>query len=667
VQGDNPDVEQADTLLRLNPEQRRAATYTGGPLLVVAGPGSGKTRVIAHRIGYRIRETHLMPRSMVAITFTHRAAAELRTRVDALTGEGLQVRVGTFHWMCNGLLRRHVGRIGYRPGFRLLGAREARVALRTALDRCGGRLPLPTAANAISAWKNGSSASIQAKKHQIPEGDLRAVAAAYRKELRAEGSLDLDDLLVESVRLLHDHEDVRKRYNLAIAELLVDEYQDTNPVQQQLLRLLAPHDGSIVVVGDEDQAIYSWRQAGSGTVGRFLQDFPDAQVITLDETYRSTKHILRAATSLIAQNRSPIEKRLRTANQAGERPICYVARDEKDEGSWIAGEIRARAERERGAWSEFAVLYRTNAQSRAIEDALVRAHVPYRILSGRSFYRREEIRAVVAHLRLAVDLADDSAAGFLLDRVRGIGSSRARAVRDAAARGRRPLSAVFLDGAQDLPIPADGRERLRAVGERVMRVASLRQSAPVQVAEEAIAAVREGLDCDLDYVDDDRREELEEFRTIVGELGERTTLRQMVERLSLQPGADETLEMVSLMTLHAAKGLEFPVAFLAGLEEGLLPHRRALEAMEDVEEERRLCYVGLTRAQRMLYFSYAHVRSVGGNRVRRTPSRFLAEIGQANVDTRFAGGRRRPLRLSVFDDAENARHPSGKRHHGDTG
>jgi DNA helicase-2/ATP-dependent DNA helicase PcrA len=641
VRVDIPADGAGRTLERLNPRQLEATTYAGGPLLVVAGPGTGKTRVIAHRIAHSILECGLPPESLLAVTFTNRAAAELRERVEALVGKRARIRTGTFHWMCAGLLRRHAGRIGYRGDFRLLTPRDARLALRGVLEPRGNSESMQAAAAAISARKNGSSISVEAQRHGIDERRLRIVAGAYQAALRRAGAMDLDDLLANSVRLLREHADVRRGCRRTISELLVDEYQDTNPVQQELLRLLAPLEGSIVAVGDPDQAIYSWRQAGGGTVQRFLGDFPRARVVTLEETYRSTKHVLRAATALIARNGKRTEVRLRTPNPAGERPVCYAARDDRDEATWIARQVRAACGQAGITWDECAVLYRTNAQSRVIEDALIREGIPYQILSGRRFYDREEIRTAVAYLSLALDAADDRAAAFLLGLVPGVGDARVAILSQAAAESRQPLSTVLQEGQLDAHLPADVREGVRRAGARVTRVVNRRRSAPEGVAEEAIAATIEGLDDGLASVDrGDACEQLAELRTIVRELGGRTTLRETVERLSPHDSQEVTPAQVSLMSLHAAKGLEFSVVFLAGLEEGLLPHRRALESLEEIEEERRLCYVGMTRARGSLHLSYARSRSADGGDHGASPSRFLAEMGSANVAMRFPSGAR---------------------------
>jgi DNA helicase-2/ATP-dependent DNA helicase PcrA len=654
VRADTPAIGPGGSLGGLNACQQEAATYTGGPLLVVAGPGTGKTRFLAHRIAHRIVDDGVAPESILALTFTNQAAAELRERTRVLAGADAKIRAGTFHWMCHGLLRRQSRMLGYRSGFRLLSPWEAREALRATLERRDERLPVRVAAAALGAWKNGSGLADEANRCGVEERLLAAIAADYEAALRASGVMDLDDLLVKSVRLLRENEDVRRRCQLPTAELLVDEYQDTNPVQQDLLRLLAPIDGRIVAVGDPDQAIYAWRQAGSGTVRRFLADFPQARVIALEENYRSTKHILRAASALIGHNRDRVDIRLRTENPAGTRAVCGVARDDRDQSLWIARELRTIVGAGRFAFDECAVLYRTNAQSRAIEDALVGEGIPHHILSGKRFYDRAEIRTVVAYMRLALDTRDDSAAAFVLGRVPGVGDATIGAMRESMTGAQMPLSSVLLESRLELPLPARVREGVRRTGALAARVVAVRRLAPGRVVEEAVAATEASLDDTPDPIDREATlEELAEFRAAVRELDDRTTLREMVQRLSREKDGAGAGARVSLMTLHAAKGLEFPVIFIAGLEEGLLPHRRALESAEGIEEERRLCYVGMTRARSLLYLSYARARPATEVTRERAPSRFLAEIGPGNLAMHFSGAARRRARAG--DDGLSAR------------
>jgi DNA helicase II / ATP-dependent DNA helicase PcrA len=626
-----------DPLAGLNSDQRKAAEHIGSPLLVLAGPGSGKTRVIVHRIAHRVSDG-TEPRRIVALTFTNRAAAELRSRIEVLLGVDAQmIRAGTFHAMCSSLLRRYAGRLGYRSDFALLNPREARAVLRSVLTEAGiaDQPLLLTFATAISASKNGAPPAAEAKRLGMSIQQVEEVMGAYQERLRARGALDLDDLLSLAQRLLETQEDVRRSCCKAIQELIVDEYQDTNPVQQRILALLQPSAGTVVAVGDEDQAIYGWRQAGSGAVERFHQAFPDARIIVLHDTYRSTKLILRAAEALIRHNPDRTEKRLRTRNDAGDRPVCFVAEDERGEATWIANEVSSLHDREEVTWHDVAVLYRINAQSRAIEDALLQAGIPYHVVQGQRFYDRPEIRTAVAYLRLAIDASDDAATGFLVGRLPGIGERRLGALEKAAEAAQLPLLA-FLHSTSQPPLPGSMRAQLVALADRTQAVRALRDRSVDEVVEAAVGAARTDVEIALAPGQvESALEDLDELGAAMRELNEPgTTLRNLVDRLTLDSGRDAAASGVNLLTLHASKGLEFSAIFISGVEEGLLPYWRSLQNASELEEERRLCYVGMTRARRYLRFSYAHSRFLGGHALSGTPSRFLAEIGPSHLDVR---------------------------------
>jgi DNA helicase-2/ATP-dependent DNA helicase PcrA len=499
-------------------------------------------------------------------------------------------------------------------------------------------------AAAVSAVKNGEPVTAIAARYGLTVEAIQAHLTAYDAVLRSRNALDLDDLLVMTVRALQVAE-VQAACRAAHDEVLVDEYQDTNPVQREIIRLLQPESGSVVAVGDDDQAIYSWRQADPTSMLRFGEDFPGAATIPLDETYRSTKLILRAAQSLVRRNTRRIDKHLRTSRPAGVRPVCYAAGDERDEARWIATQIEHFSRVEGVQPHEIAVLYRTNAQSRVIEDALVRSGIPYDVYSGRRFYDRDEVLDAAAYLRLALAADDDEAAARLIGRLEGIGPRRLQAVRAAAATTGRSLTAVLAESGS-LALPRGVIERLAALAERVERVRAQRSMAPPVLVDVAIEAVAGGLD---DLTDSERESALEtlvELRAIAAEVqAQRGTLPVFLQRLALAGDSGARQNGVHLMTLHAAKGLEFPVVFMPGLEEGLLPHRRSLDSPEALEEERRLCYVGMTRARDRLLLSYAQVRLIGGGALG-ARSRFIAEIGQANL---VREGSRRELPPRLFD------------------
>lgn len=619
-----------DSLAGLNADQLSAVLYWGGPLIIVAGPGSGKTRVITHRIAHRIAVDGIAPRRLLGLTFTNRAAGEMQQRIDTLVGPDAAIRLGTFHSVCSALLRRHAHRIGYRRDFRLLSPRESRAMLRSIVESfpSGSPAPMTAVAGAIAAVKNGRSVAHAARRHHMAPDSLSSLLAAYQARLRSAGSLDLDDLQHVAATLLASDEEVRALCRSGFDEILVDEYQDTNPIQQELLRLLWPLSGALTVVGDEDQSIYGWRQASAGTVERFKEQYPRAAVVTLHETYRSTKHILRAATSLIAHNTDRVEKHLRTSKPAGALPQCYAAADERDEADWIAAEIERLVSRNAAAYRDIAILYRINAQSRALEDALIGRKIPYHVLGSQRFYQRREIQAVVAYLRLALD-EDDEAAAFLLATVPGVGERRLEAVRSAAAEAHASLLDIMVTSG--LPLPGPVARRVACLHRRMESVARHRQEALGRVVEAGIAAVME--DVEAGALDADGAwETLDELRSVAQEFqSRRGTLRDFVDRLAMGADRDGREPGVALLSLHAAKGLEYPVVFLSGVEEGMLPYRRALERGDDLAEERRLCYVGITRAESLLYLSYAHVRLAAGQAMVGGASRFLAEMGVSNM------------------------------------
>lgn len=634
----------------LNEEQRRAVSHRAGPLLISAGPGSGKTRVIAHRLARRISTNEVAPDRLLAITFTNRAAREMEARVRAFVGDAPLLRIGTFHWACNAILRRH-GAGTISRSFRLLSPSEARIVLSDVTAslpaRERGRLP-----SAVSAVKNGADSVTAARRHGLDPDCIRIARDAYDRRLRNLNALDLDDLLLETARLLAQDEVIRQRCSSAYDEILIDEFQDTNPVQQTVVELLAPPSRTVVVVGDADQAIYGWRQADSGSVGRFLEAFPDASVIRLDRSYRSTKRILRAASSLIAHNAGRVGGDLRTTNPAGERPLCYAADDERDEAEWIAGEVERLADQGIDP-ANIAVLYRQNAQSRLIEDALVRHRLPYQVIGAQRFYERPVVQRAIAYLRLA-DGEDDSSAALLALGVRGVGARRLELLRERASSTGASLIDAMTSPGSGFPRPT--ALGLANVSNAVYRLRALRSGTLIDLVQGAIDCVANEMGADASIVQEAASEDLDELRSLVVELGPRTTLPGLLDRVSLgthqRPNAG-----VSLMTLHGAKGLEFPVVFISGLEEGLLPHRRSLDWDPEVEEERRLCYVGMTRAMRRLYLTYAHARLHSGSSSNGHPSRFIAEVAPGLMDMEVSPKRRARPRLASAAVGDAVTHP----------
>ncbi|HLJ67966.1 MAG TPA: UvrD-helicase domain-containing protein, partial [Chloroflexota bacterium] len=546
----------------LNEDQLAAVVHRGSPLLVLAGPGSGKTRLIVHRIAHRLAG-ELRAEEVVAITFTNRAAAELRHRLDALMGRPVDARVGTFHWMCARILRRHADRAGLPPNFSVLSPRQARALFRDVARELGYVEPgaWQALADAVSTWKNGGSWQAAGGADRIDPTAVQRVAERYTGRLRASRALDLDDLLWECRRMLEQDPELRVSLTRRIGELLVDEYQDTNPVQQAIVHLLAPDGGNVAAVGDDDQSIYGWRQASYTTMASFQRDFPNARIITLAQTYRSSKLILRAAESLIRHNRDRFEKNLRTAQPAGSRPRCYVAQDERDEAEWVATSVSEVRERPSLKWEEIAILYRVNAQARVLEEALVRRQIPYRVLAGRRFLERSEIRLCVAYLRLALDLADDAATRELLERVSGVGPVRVRRLAEEGSSRGLPLSQA-LAGAR--AVPAQLAAPLEALASRIRRVHECRLEALPVVLDNAIAATVEDLAGSLSRDElESAVEDIDELRSILTDMPrDLRTLRHLVDVLTLEEPTSGAAAGVNLLSLHAAKGLEFEAVFV---------------------------------------------------------------------------------------------------------
>jgi DNA helicase-2/ATP-dependent DNA helicase PcrA len=643
---------KGDLLAILNDEQREAATARDSAVLVVAGPGSGKTRVITHRIAHAICNRGVVPERIVAVTFTNRAAHEMMQRVETLLGSRVAARIGTFHWLGQSILRRHAHGIGWSRNFRLLTPREARaelLAVRRAIEPEAVR-PEPYLA-AVSALKNGMPAAAAARQFGIGLEALERVLESYDHRLRQIGAMDLDDLLAKTVHLLRKHPEVQTRCAAAIAELLVDEYQDSNPVQQELLTLLRPSAGTLLAVGDEDQAIYGWRQAGSGTVRDFRERFPGARLVLLRTSYRCSRRILRAASALIAHNEDRVDKHLKSSQPAGERSVVYAAVDARDEAEWIVAEIGRLSSVVGSRLEEIGVLYRTNVQSRAIEEALVQRNIPYTVRSGPRFYELPEVRTLAAVLRLAADAGDDDAALVLLDRVAGVGKRRQAQMREMAMA--RDVSLRELIASPDLPVPRSTRTYLSSLDGQLREVEGRRRG-PLDALVDSAIALASDMFPNRAVEEDDP---LEEIRGIARQGDLRGLgVRDLIDRMTLSGGGDQG-GGVSLLSLHSAKGLEFRAVFLAGVEEGLLPHRRSLESAATLEEERRLCYVGMTRARERLFLSYTHFRLLGAHASVGGASRFVAEILPANLALRSSRALTSKPRLLHVRPGQRVAHP----------
>jgi DNA helicase-2/ATP-dependent DNA helicase PcrA len=645
----------AGLLAALNPVQRQAVAHGAGPLLVLAGAGSGKTRVIAHRIAYLIAGG-VDPRRILAVTFTNKAAGEMAARVETLlraqpAGAGRPPLVATFHAACARILRAEIHHLGYPRSF-VVYDEDDRLAL--VRDCCrelqvDERILTPAGAVAqISRAKNQllEPAAVAAVARSPRDVTAARLYARYEARLRARGALDFDDLLGRTVELFDQHPAVLAYYRGLWQHVLVDEYQDTNAAQYRLLRQLTGGHQNLCVVGDPDQSIYRFRGADLRNILDFERDFPECRVVRLEQNYRSTGRILQIAASVIAHNQARKDKTLWTENAPGEPARLFRARDEVEEAQWVArtaGELRAAGVPLDG----IAVLYRTNAQSRVLEDAFRTAGVAYHLVGSVRFYERKEVKDAVAYLRLAVNARDDLAFRRALGTPpRGIGRVTLARIEDLSGRAGGALLAAAGAAAEEAG-GRTGRALAGFVG-LVERLAAL-AAAPAPLGERVAAVIeasglREALRREATVEAESRLENLDELVAAAQEFAGRPEggdLAGFLDAVALVSDVDELAEpraAVTLMTLHAAKGLEFPAVFLTGLEEGVFPHGRALDDEAGVEEERRLAYVGLTRARERLFLSHATQRRLGGYAGLREPSRFLLEMPADAVVT--VGGRR---------------------------
>ena len=644
-----------DYLAQLNPEQQAAVLHVDGPLLILAGAGSGKTRVIVHRIAHLIGAGHARPGEVLAVTFTNKAAEEMRGRVERLLGGECAVWLSTFHSLCARLLRREAPAIGLTRDFVIYDTADQLSALKLVMRelQIDDNYVQPRAALArISSAKNRmeSADALAAHRGNLREEQIAKIYARYQQVLAANGALDFDDLLLKAVQLLKDT-DAGRRYSSRFRYVLVDEYQDTNRPQYLLIRHLAATHHNICVVGDPDQSIYQWRGADLRNILDFEEDFPETKVVRLERNYRSTQVILDAATAVISRNLLRKEKRLWTERVGGDRITYLRSGDEIEEADFIARTARAALREE--ADLRMAVLYRINAQSRVLEDALRREGVAYRIIGSVRFYERKEIKDALAYLKLILNPDDDVSFRRIVNvPARGIGKS----VMDALERVTLGV---------DAPLLAEAAPRAASLWTRLERglddgLLAGRQAASLRAFREMIAGLREmagrealstAIGKMLDrsgYLQDLREDRSEEAEARVENLAELVsaarefearhsdaTLAAFVDQLSLLSDVDEEQgskdARVLLMTLHSAKGLEFPVVVIAGLEEGLFPHSRASDDDSDLEEERRLCYVGMTRAQDRLLLTAAARRRVFGEYRNTEPSRFIDEVPPALV------------------------------------
>lgn len=640
-------VNIQEAVSRLNPQQRKAVETTEGPLLIMAGAGSGKTRVLTHRIAYLIATRKAPPWAILAITFTNKAAREMQDRVSALVGgsDGRDIWVSTFHSMCVRILRRDIERIGFSSNFSILDSSDQLSVIRNCMKELNidtKKFEPKAVQSMISTAKNEliTPAQYEQKIGDYFEGIVAKVYPVYQQRLRNNNSLDFDDLIMKTIELFKEIPEALDFYQKKFQYIHVDEYQDTNRAQYMLCRMLADKHHRICVVGDSDQSIYRWRGADISNILNFEKDYPEASMIMLEQNYRSTSTILDAANEVIGRNSGRKPKKLWTDKGDGDKIKVYHADSEHDEGYFVTTEIHKDIKQGK-TYRDHAILYRTNAQSRVIEEILIKSDIPYQIVGGIKFYDRKEIKDLLAYLRLLSNPDDD----ISLTRVinvpkRGIGDTTVAKLADAASQRGVSIYRV-LETVDDLGL--SGRTR-NALVEFFDMIADLHRMVDYLSVTELTEQILEKSQYRFELQNENtlesraRLENIDEFLSVTLEFeqnNEDKTLVSFLTDLALIADIDsmndneadkQDGDAVVLMTMHSAKGLEFPVVFIVGMEEGVFPHSRAFLDNEELEEERRLAYVGITRAEEKLFLSCAQIRTLFGRTTANPPSRFLDEI-----------------------------------------
>ncbi len=631
-------MSESQLLAGLNPAQYDAVVHRDGPLLVVAGAGSGKTRVLTHRIAHLVEEG-MSPFEILAITFTNKAAGEMKERVGSLVGPVAQkMWVSTFHSACVRILRRDVERLGFPGRFSIYDQADAvrltGYVIRD-LNLDPKRFPPRSVHATISMAKNENIGPEEyaAEASQIFQRKLSDVYFEYQKRLLNAGAMDFDDLLMRTSQLFREHPDVLASWRRRFGHVLVDEYQDTNPVQNALVLQLAEEHRQVTVVGDSDQSVYKFRGADIRNILEFEEAFPDATVIVLEQNYRSTQAILDAANAVISKNSARKPKELWTDKGSGEKIVRYHADDEADEAQYVANELAKLHDHEHRRWGDMAVFYRTNSMSRVVEEFLVRVGIPYKVVGGTRFYDRREIKDAVAYLRAIVNPTDEVSVKRAINTPkRGVGDSSIAKLDSWAAQYGESFDQAVLrfDEAGVSGRAATGIEKFLALTTEIRKL----DAGPATIIEEALdrSGYLEELQIERSIEAEGRLENLSE---LVGMAREYETVDDFLEQVSLVSDTDDIDEedsSVTLMTLHAAKGLEYPVVFLIGMEDGVFPHIRSLGEPDELEEERRLAYVGITRAMEKLHLTSAWSRMMHGQTQYNPPSRFLEEIPSELLD-----------------------------------
>ncbi|RNC98149.1 DNA helicase PcrA [Lysinibacillus halotolerans] len=666
----------------MNPQQAEAVKTTEGPLLIMAGAGSGKTRVLTRRIAYLVVEKEVYPSKILAITFTNKAAREMRERIDNLLGNGTteSMWVSTFHSMCVRILRRNIDRIGISKNFSILDSADQLSVVKNVLKELNidsKRFEPRAILNAISAAKNECITADQYKANSNPNNPYEKVVAqvyeGYEKRLRRNQSLDFDDLIMTTITLFERVPDVLDFYQNKFQYIHVDEYQDTNHSQYKLVQLLAQKFKNICVGGDSDQSIYRWRGADIGNILSFEKDYPNAKVILLEQNYRSTKRILQAANDVIEHNESRYPKKLRTDNLEGEKIVLYKAYNEQDEAQFVVQTIQKLMEKENRSLDDFAILYRTNAQSRVMEEVLVKSNMTYQIVGGTKFYDRKEIKDLLAYLRLIANNDDDlSLARIINEPKRNIGATSFEKMATYAIQQDRSIfdamKEVLFMGLT--PRAAGAVDKFRELIEGFTKMQEY--LSVTELVEQVIekSGYRAMLENEKTIESESRLENIEEFLSVTKAFEERSDDKSLIAFLTdlalvadidALDKEDTSKGSIILMTMHAAKGLEFPIVFIIGMEENVFPHSRSLDDPAEMEEERRLAYVGITRAEQRLYLTCAGSRTLFGRSSYNMPSRFLQEISEDIIEQISKSGHRIDADELPFSTGRSQRAQSQRR------
>ena len=624
----------------LNDKQKEAVLATDGPCLVIAGAGSGKTKVLTHKIAYDI-ESGIKPWNILAITFTNKAANEMKERIEKLIGDAAKdLWMGTFHSICVRILRRYIDRIGYKTDFVIFDTSDQKTLIKECLKTLKVDDKIFTDRGVLSEISNGKNEMLEPKAYGVKyAGDFRKEKIAeiyelYQRRLRENNAIDFDDIINFTIKILSENPDVLDYYTEKFKYILVDEYQDTNKAQFTLVSLLASKYGNLTVVGDSDQGIYSFRGADISNILNFERDFPGTRIIKLEQNYRCTGNILKAANAVIKHNENKYDKKLWTENEEGHLPCIYCGEDEYDEGRYIVEQINYLKTEEYYKNSDFTILYRMNAQSRAIEDILMREGIPYKVIGGLKFYERKEIKDIIAYLRLIHNSADNlSLKRIINEPKRGIGKTSIDQIQEISDKTGNSMYEIIRN-AQEYGLTrvfSNSRDFIEQIEYLKSKKDELKISDLIKETLNKTGYTK-ALENENSVEAETRIENLEEFLTVAIEFEEESadnTLAEFLENITLSSdidGMEDQDNSITLMTLHSAKGLEFPVVFLVGMEEGIFPGYKSIGEPQALEEERRLFYVGITRAKQYLYLTCAKHRTIFGSTSYNQVSRFVKEI-----------------------------------------